>query len=158
MKPKKAISNILVISIFLAMILTILLATWVLTKNIILKAPAELSCISYMNPLKIEKACYLDSNEVKLIIKRNLEDFELKKIKVLFSPYGAIWEISGKKCSDIKLNDKEYGNYCEIVQPGNTISYIFNMAHLDKQNKVSLYLNIGNSVCVSDSRVISSGC
>jgi len=135
---KKAVSNIIVAVLLIVLVITLIAIFWASVIKIIRMSPLETEYIDLTNQISIEKACYLNENEIKIDIKRSFGEVDIEKLRVYFlGDSENIFEISGKKCSDIKINEK-YGGYCEVLRAGESLSYIFNMTGLTKKQKVEL--------------------
>ena len=155
----KAISSIIV-SLFLIIIaIMAILIVWAVTRNLVSKSP-EFGCIDISNQLSIGKACYLNNEEVKVIITRGFDEMQIEKLRLSFlssDSNNSIWEITGKKCLDIRVGGR-YGGYCNIVSEGNTYSYVFNMSGLQNYEKVRLAAGIKDNLCFIEDKEIQGNC
>ena len=127
-KSNKAVSNIVVAVILIVIAILAVSILWIPTRNLIKKSPPELDCFNLLNSISIKKTCYLNENEIQVEINRGFDKENIKNLKIYFEGEEInIWEITGKKCSDVRLKNKEYGGYCNILMEGETYSYIFNV-------------------------------
>ena len=156
---KKGISEIIIFIFLIILIITPILVLWAITKGIILKSPSPYyDCITDFSSFSIEKACYLNKDEIKITIKRGQDNVKVNKIKFEFSPSNALWEISGEKCLDVRLEDKKYGGYCNIVDNLRSISYIFKIDNLEIQEKVLVVVEGNEIVCKIEEKKIKGVC
>lgn len=129
----KGISNVIVTVIMIAIAITAVVIFWTATKKIIMTSP-EFSCIDLISSFGIEDACYLSGYEIKVSIKRGFDNLNIGRMRFAFSDN--IWEITGKKCSDVRSEDGNYGGYCELLRQGESKSYVFNISDLGKKEEV----------------------
>ena len=127
-------------------------------KELILKAPIEASCLEFSRSFSIEKACYLNDDEIELNVKREFDNVEVKSLLISFEQSESLWEISGKKCSDIRLKGKNYGNYCDIVDEGGSLSYVFNVSEMEREEKVKLAVESASKLCVVEEASVRESC
>lgn len=150
MQNKISQSAVIASIVLILIVLSSIIILYNLTKTIN-KSPQ--SCF-YFNLGSI-KTCYLNDNQLKLTLNYNIQFPNINKIKISFSPSGSLWEITGKKCSDIKLENNSYGNYCQIPLPGESKTYILNLTNLSKQDKIFLDVYINDSLCnLAQSQII----
>ena len=157
---RKGISSVLTTILMVLMVVLAVTIFWTATKRIVQESPNEkIDCVTLYNEIKINKACYLNDNEIKVIVKRNFDNSNFEKMRFAFSgDDSAIWEITGKKCSDVRVGVVgRYGGYCDIVEIGNTITYVFNVVGIGKIDNVKLGVGNGNLCSVSENSV-DDGC
>ncbi|MEK6872744.1 MAG: hypothetical protein AABW90_01895 [Nanoarchaeota archaeon] len=157
-KSKKGISEILALVSLIIITLFAIIIIWNLNKNLITKSPIELSCFNLMGSISMNNICYLNNDELKIEIKRNFDSAKIKKMRISVDPSNSLWEISGKKCSDIKMQGKKYGNYCDVLSPGEEIYYIININGLEKQKKAVLSIETENQICFISDKEIKINC
>ena len=157
-KSKKGISEILALISLITISLFTIIIIWNLNKDLIAKSPIEFSCFNLMNSVSMNNVCYLNNDEIKIEIKRNFDNVKIKKMRISFDPSSSLWEISGKKCSDIRMQEKKYGNYCNILSPGKEIYYVINTIGLEKQKKAVLSIETENQICFIDDKDIKINC
>lgn len=181
-KSKKGLSNVVVsallVSIAIAAAATIGVFIFSIQQEIIFSP--EVSCSEFnSNPsLKIDKACYINSSEKKEVmvrVSRSVDNFNFNALRFNFysnsSGEDFIYEITGKKCSDVKtLNNQEgkYGEYCDILKRGHKKSYVFNFSDIDsslilERVFLGVYLSSSNSknkdnVCSVESLDVEEEC
>ena len=126
-------------------------------ENLVYKSPVKISCEDFVKSFSIEEACHLNDNEVEIKIKRNIGNFYLERIKFEFQPSDSLWKVDGTKCEDIKLKNKNYGNYCEVIDEGEELSYILNLS-LGKQNKIKLIVEGNGLDCEINEKEIKEQC
>ncbi len=154
-ESNKGISNVFAIVILIGISLLSIGIFWVSVREIILKSPPQLDCFNLGNSINIEKACYKGDKEILVEVRRNFDKEIMNSLEFYFQGKETnIWKISGKKCSDVKLQNKEYGGYCDILNAGNTFNYIFNMEDLGK--KESIEIKSGN--CYLGKKNIANSC
>lgn len=154
---KKALSNTVVNVLLIVAAMLAIMLVWYSVRQLT-KNPGETPCFYFVNALKIEKACYLNENEVQIVLNRNFENLAIEKMEFSFSPGNALWEIKNEKCSDARTSNNNYGGYCKILAPGATSSYIFNTSGLEKQQIIEFaILNSGN-LCSIGNKIITSSC
>src|SRR3989344_7892888 len=143
---KKAQSEIITTILLCLLVIAAITILWIMVKNVVvLKSPTQDNCISLLTS-SIKNACYQD-NEIKVTLNRGEGIIAVDKIRVIFSPAEAIWEIQGSKCLDAKIDGREYGGYCDILQAGETRTYVFNTNTLDKQETVSVIFYANDLAC-----------
>jgi len=152
---KKAQVQIFVVIFLIVISLVAVILIFNLSYKIIKKSPQDF-CPSFLNSVSIKKACYLNNEEVKIILKRNF-NYDFKKIRVLFNPSNSIWEISGKKCKDVRLEEKNYGNFCSVILEGEEKSYVINTTDLGKQEKIVLFVG-DEKFCFVEEKIIEDRC
>lgn len=152
---RKGVSNI-VISISLILIVTsISIILWSLTNNVINKSPLDESCLDFIG-ISIEEACYLNSDEIKIALEKRDSKVNIKKISFSFLPSDSLWEITGKKCLDARLEDRKYGSYCDIID--HRARYVFDTSDLEVQNTIAVSVS-GNYInCFIGEKEIKSTC
>jgi hypothetical protein len=155
---KKSQAGIIVLVVLIIVIFAGAIIVWNIVHGIIRKSPPEADCLSFLDLGSIENACYLDNNQLKLILKTNFNDIEIKKISIYFSPSNSYWEITGKNCSDVKMGNNPYGYECQLPLLGETKNYILNMTNLSIQDQVNIYFGINNSLCKFYSAQIINSC
>lgn len=116
-----------------------------------------ISCIDFVKSISIESACNLNENEVQVTLKRIDGDFFVERIEFEFFPSDSLWKVDGSKCLDVRLEDKKYGSYCDILREEQTASYIFHHS-LGKQKEVILFVTKNTLSCRSDSKEIERSC
>lgn len=133
-ESRKGISEIVVAMLLILIAITASLTIYSFTRNIIQSAPLEKTiCFDADRSFSLEQACYLNENEIKIVISRSLDNLAVDKLMISFSPNRAVWEIKEKKCADIRLESQSYGEYCKVIEPGIRFSYVFNMAGVEKE-------------------------
>jgi len=116
-----------------------------------------ISCIDFVKSISIEGACNLNENEVQVTLKRVDGDFFVERIEFEFFPSDSLWKVDGSKCLDIRLKDKNYGSYCDILREEQIASYVFHHS-LGKQKEVSLFVTKNSLSCKSESKQIRESC
>ena len=155
---KKGITEIITIILLVILSIAGVLIIWSVTREIVLKSPSQLtSCIDFFS-FSIDKACYLNKDEIKITIKRKFKNINVNKIKFEFYPSNALWEISGEKCLDVRLENKKYGEYCDIVDNLESISYIFKVSDLEIQEKVFVAVEGNEIICEIGEKEIKEVC
>ena len=151
---KRAVSNLIATIFLILIVITMIIIFWGFIKEVVQKSPAEnIDCLSVINEIGIKKACYLNENEIEVRLKRGFDNYDIEKLKFSFSGEdSAVWELTGKKCSDVRTGDK-YGDYCEILNPGEEISYVFYAVDTARLNKIRLAVGNGNLCSVSEKTV-----
>ncbi|MEK6872032.1 MAG: archaellin/type IV pilin N-terminal domain-containing protein [Nanoarchaeota archaeon] len=154
---KKAVSEIITTVILIMLVITAIIIVWVMVKNVaVLKGPTPQDCLLLLQST-IKNACY-EQREIKIIISRGLDNFALDKIRFMFSPAQAIWDIKGTKCLDARLNDREYGGYCDILQAGETLTYVVNAEALEKQDEITILFYADELACEIGKETIKPQC
>lgn len=156
---KKGLSNV-VATVFLILIAILaVLLVWKFAFPLIQKSPLEqVNCLDVYNTFSLQNACYLSENEVKLVVSRSFDNLDVNKLVISFSPNEARWQIGNEKCSDIRLESGEYGNYCSVVDTGSKRSYVINMANVEKEDSVGVSVFVGNEECAIGKINISPSC
>ncbi len=121
------------------------------------KSPPTNSCIYYMGS-SIEKACYLNEEEIKIIVNNDVKSKPMEKIGFAFTPSNSKWELTGKKCTDTRIEGNDYNNYCRILSPGEKIPYILNTSGIEKQESVTVYFSANNTLCEIGTKKIEINC
>jgi hypothetical protein len=119
-----------------------------------------MGCFDLSTGMGIEKACYLNNEEIKIDVKRGFDGIQIESLRFSFlgaSLNSSVWEITGKKCLDIRLGER-YGNYCRIVPEGAVYSYVFNVTSLENENSVRLGAGIKESFCNLGEMPIAVSC
>ncbi len=112
----------------------------------------------------ISDSCYLNEDEILVGVERKSDALDVSSIKFAFHSDEEItrWQIKGKKCSDIREYNTEYGGYCEVPEQDTETRYVFNVSDLDSKDKVSLVINYqeqGDSrSCIIDTKDVNSVC
>jgi len=107
---KKGAANILVVILLILIAMSGVFILWSVVNKVILLSPEE-NCFDYIG-FSLEGACYLSENEIKVTLKRGFDDEEIRKLSFMFFPSNSFWEITGKKCLDVRLaNNDKYGGY-----------------------------------------------
>ena len=150
---KKGAANILAVILLILLAMSSIFILWRVVNKIVLLSPED-NCLNYID-ISIEEACYLNENEIKVKLKRGLNNKEIKKLRFSFSPSNSLWEITGEKCLDVKLEkNSKYGSYCSIPKPLESSSYIFNFE--PDQNKVAV--SAGEASCLIGEKEIKEKC
>ena len=158
-KNKKGISNIIVTVLLITILMLGILIFWTAIRRIVSKSPEELNCIDLISSLSLQDACYLNENEIKVTVKRGFDEENIERLRFVFGNFDdSIWEITGKKCSDVRVNERRYGGYCDILKSGQGISYIFNMAGIDKKERVRLGAGSVDNLCEISEVEIEKSC
>lgn len=153
---KKAISQIIGIVLMISLILIAIAGFWIILKDKIFLSPeATCSEIELKKPIKIINACYLNSEEILIKIKRGFDNFNLNSINFIFSN-GAIFNLKNlenHKCTDIRKISSEYGMVCEFLKnnqetelvfkfnPDEPIAKIINLEGELQKQKIFCYLS-----------------
>ena len=153
---KKAQSEIIGTAIILILVIAGIVVLWSVFQSVISTSPEE-SC-THVFDFSLEDACYNSNDEIMVTVKRKGDSVAIKNLQFNFAPSDSLWSITGKKCTDVRLNNREYGGYCDLTQSGETLSYIFNVADLEKQEAVSVYAGSEKSMCEIGETVIRAGC
>jgi len=127
--------------IVVIMLILVAIAGVVIVSNLtlsIVKSPPTISCIYYAGS-SIDKACYLNKEEIKIIVNKDPNPDPIEKIGFIFTPSNAKWELTGKRCTDAKIEGRDYNNYCRILLAGERMPYIFNTSDIETQEKVTVY-------------------
>jgi flagellin-like protein len=159
-ESNKALSNVVASIILIVITILAVIIVWFFTKNIISKSPPELGCFDLSSGMGIEKACYLNNEEIKVDVKRGFDGIQIENLRFSFlgaSLNSSVWEITGKKCLDIRLGER-YGNYCYIVPEGAVYSYVFNVIGVENENSVKLGAGIEDGFCNLGERFVAVSC
>ena len=141
-KSKKAVSNVIVVIFLIVISVTAILVFWYSVREIIKKSP-DTSCIDLISSFSIKKACYLNNEELLVQLNRGFDNSIISKMRFSFTgEESSLFEIIGEKCSDVKTLEN-YGSYTEVLNPGETRDYVFNISSLDK--KIQVRLAVGNN-------------
>ena len=158
MKYKKGLSEVVSVLIILMLSVVAVLMVWAVLQNSVLLSP-DVDCaeLSAVNSIKIDKACYLNSNEVLLSFSKNAGSPDFSKIRVSFDE--AVFEISdGKMCSDVRRQDSDYGRVCVISQDSQT-KLVFNIQGISpKIAGLSAYIDDSNNACSIGTIKIDDAC
>lgn len=157
LNKKKGLSNVVIAVFFILLSLIAVSTLWIATKQLIMKSPIEKSCFDYFG-MSIEKACYLGQDEVLVEVNRNFEKINIEYMDFQLLPGNAIWEITGKKCSDARFLNTKYGGYCSLIDEGAVFSYVFNVSGLDRQEEAMLGVYNGYQLCSIGSEEIKNSC
>ena len=153
MQNKVGMSNIVVNIMLIVIAIALVVVLWAGTQKIIQTSP-NIDCVFIKENIDIKESCY-NGDELKVKVVRDLEEFDLDKIRFYFSGEDtSIWELTGKKCSDVRINDKEYGGYCELIEDAETKNYIFNLEGLEIKSEVRLEVDIQGQDCYIQTREI----
>jgi len=93
---KKGVSNILVSTFLILIVISAIFILWSITNNVLNKGSLEETCVDFIG-ISIEEACYLNNNEIKIRLEKGTSKVNIKKIGFSFLPSNSLWEISGKK-------------------------------------------------------------
>ena len=151
---KKALSEVIATVLFILLAIILVTIVWFSVNKLILTAPVEAKCFDLGNQFFIEKACYSNNNEIEVSIRRNIESQKINKFSLEFLPSGAIWEITGNKCLDVKSGTNKYGSYSDVVIPGSTFHYTFNVSSLSKQSSLRFAVQAGSKTCIIEDKKI----
>jgi glyoxylate utilization-related uncharacterized protein len=121
------------------------------------KSPPTSSCVNYLSS-SIEKACYLNEGEIKVIINKDTNSPSINLIGFSFIPSGSKWELTGKKCTDARIEGNDYNQYCKVLSAGEKLSYILNASEIEKQEEVIVYFSADNLKCQIGKRKIDVSC
>ena len=106
---KKGLSEVIATVLFILLAIVLVTIVWISAKKLILTAPVEAKCFELSNQFFIEKACYLSDSEIEVAIRRTIESQTIDKLSLEFLPSGAIWEIKGTKCLEVKTGTNKNG-------------------------------------------------
>lgn len=143
----KGISNILVVVLLILIAIAAIGILWQYTREVIKKSPLEKTICLETGSFSLERACYLNNEEIRVIIARDLDNLVVDKLDVSFSPNQAEWEIKKKKCSDMRLETGVYGEYCKVLDSGVRMGYVFNVSGIEKESSVGVLASIGEVDC-----------
>ena len=122
----------------------------------------QISCsdFEFKNSLKINRACYLNENEIIISLERKLDSEQIDSLEFDFGDFGFLLKDKSFGCSDIREFDSEYGRACEVIQQGLKKDYVFFVG--DEENSknifVGVYLSEDNEMCVGARKEISASC
>ena len=161
---KRAVSNVVVMVVLVALVLIGVSVVWITANRIIVSYSPEVECSDFelgVN-LEIEKACYLSDNEILVRVKRSLKDFEINSL--VFGFDSARFKLENKNfgCDDVREEDLEYGRECSVVGLGETKSYIFKLREGEsdfREVELGIYL-VGNEerLCSVEERKVFGDC
>lgn len=161
---KKAIAGMIVTIILILLAISAVFVLWSTFNNVILQSPIDENCLDFVG-ISVEKACYLinegENKEIKVVLKNGgFGDGIVREIDFLFLPSDSLWVLSGEKCSDARLENREYGGYCDILERGEEFSYVFNVnsPDLDVQDKVKVYVSGNRISCFAGEKEIKASC
>jgi len=154
-ESNKGLSSVVTAVLLILVVLAIVSIIYTSASRFIRTSPEM--CKDYVDAFKLENACYLNSGEVKVAITREYFSPDIKMIKLSLFPSNAVWEITGKKCTDVRLEGKEYEGYCDIVGKGYTSYYILDMKNLDSEEQITLSVE-DRELCVIGEKSIKSSC
>ena len=144
-ESRKSVSEVVVTTLLIFLAIVAVSLIWYYTRDIIKGAPFENSCIDASNSFSLKKACYLNQDEIKITIERGFDNFEVSNLILYFS--NSVWEIKNKRCTDIRLDFKNYNSLCIVSETGSLSSYILNFSGLEKENSVGLSVKIKDIEC-----------
>jgi hypothetical protein len=147
-------SSLVVTLIFMGLTIIAISILWAPIRDIITKSPIGEQCFLYSGASSIVEAKYLNNGEIQIGVKRETGERDFDTLRFTFSPSGNVWEISGKKCSDIRLKDNDYGRFYEVLSPGEKKDYVFDVSELPTQEKISLSVTKDNINCFVEDREI----
>jgi len=153
-ESNKGMSNLIVTLIFIGLTIIAIGILWSPVRDIITKSPIEKQCFFYSGASSIIEAKYLDNNEIQVGVRRKTGERDFDNLKFTFFPSGSVWEISGKKCSDVRLKDSDYGRVCKVLSSGETKYYIFEVSELPIQQEISLSVTKDDLDCFVEDREI----
>jgi len=159
-ESNKGISNLVTTLILVVIALGLVSVLWYTTKKIISTSPLETDFFCLVSDILIKRACYLNDDEIQVDVKRGVDELKIKKLEMRFFSLNEtfIWVVSGEKCLDIRLKEKEYGSYCDILPQVSSFSYVFNFTDLPKQERVKLVLGTENDFCIAGEKEIKNFC
>ena len=150
---RKGAANVLVVILLILIVMGSVFILWKVVNKVVLLSPGE-NCFNYIG-FSLEDACYLSENEIKVILKRGFDEEDISKLSFSFFPSNSLLEITGEKCLDVRLSKNDrYGGYCDILDGGESLSYVFNLE--PGQERVSFSVGDGN--CFIGERDIRGGC
>lgn len=158
-KIKKGLSQVITTALFISLSLLVIGIFWGVVKNTINLSP-EATCNPALRnyEIKIISACYETTGEIRIVLKRGIDNQEINPLQFTFSN-GEKYQIIGEKCIDVRTADK-YGKTCEILSSGEQKEYFFNSTEekaevvlLEAVNKKE-----GNNFCGLDELEIKDSC
>ena len=166
---KKGVSQVIGVVLTIVIALAAIVLVWTSTQTFLLSPNIECETLSLTPPIKLNKACHLNENEILLRFERNLEEIDIESMKIhLIGQETAIYQITEKDCSDIKRENGEYNRPCTIPNIGSTLSYIFLLdteagESSDQFNDVLLDIDYQLSTgqvdtCITDQRRLELSC
>jgi len=114
-------------------------------------------CVDFVKSVFIEDACNLNNDEVQVTLRRIDADYFIEGFEFGFFPSDSLWKVDGSKCLDVRLKDKRYGSYCDVVDEDQTATYVFHHS-LGKQSDVNLFVIRNSLSCESESKEIRESC
>ena len=153
-RNRKAISDVVTTVMIIMISIVAIVIFWSFTSPLIKKSPVENS-ICLEHGVVLEKACYLNENEIKVIISRGFDQQNIQGLIVSFSPSPVKFKIQDKKCADVRTENGGYGSYCSVLGTGSTRSYVFNMQGVSKESSVGLIVDVNGIECVIGKVAIS---
>ncbi|MEK6848795.1 MAG: DUF948 domain-containing protein [Nanoarchaeota archaeon] len=169
---KKGISEVAIAVILIAVALAAIGIFSVVFKSELKKNIEETASpcygISDISRVNLLKGCYLNENEVMVEVRRDAGDsLNISSLRLIFYPDSgdsAVWRVrDGKKCSDVRRAESEYGGYCEIVKSGETARYVFDTNGIEKISDMAFSIFLENSEgeekeCVIGKASVSEKC
>lgn len=157
----KADSNLIAILIFVLLSISAIAIFWAVISNKINLSP-QISCSDFelKKSLKINKACYLNENEILISLERKLDSDTITSLEFDFDNFGFLLKDKSFGCSDIRELNSEYGRACEIVLQGMSKDYVFNVAEEGNSKNifVGVYLGENNQICSGAQKEIEMNC
>lgn len=167
MKSKKSMSTIIVV-----LLLIVLSLSAIFMINYSVKKIAEddfgdkVSCFdsfAITQSFFIEKACYLNDNEILVNVERRTDGLNVEALKFAFiGEETTKWVIRQEKCTDARTLNSSYGGYCSVLVENMERGYVFKVSDLEVKNEVKLVIekeeNDKRLSCLVDSKDIEARC
>jgi len=158
---KKADSNLIATITFVLLGISVIAIFWAIVSNSLNLSP-QISCsdFEFKNSLKINRACYLNENEIIIFLERKLDSEQIDSLEFDFGDFGFLLKDKSFGCSDIREFDSEYGRSCEVIQQGLEKDYVFSVdgEEISKNIFIGVYLGENNEMCVGSQKEISASC